>query len=137
MEYPIVSFDLVLLQNYVQSSEYVQEPVEPVSQLSDFYKNILTIACNRPYHVIKNSSDFMEKVKNVNIPKHHIMATLDVVSSFPSVPYEFVKNSIKKRWKDIKKHTKMSFKEFMKGLDILMNSLYFQNDQKYYKPQSL
>ena len=66
-------------------------------KLSDFYKNILTIACNRPYHVIKNSSDFIEKVKNVNIPKHHIMASLDVVSLFPSILYEFVKSSIKKR----------------------------------------
>ena len=61
------------------------------------------------------------------------MASLDVVSLFPSVPYEFVKNSIKKRWKDIKKHTKLPFNEFMKGLEVLMDSLYFQNDEKYFK----
>ena len=30
-------------------------------------------------------------------------------------------------------HTKIPFKEFMKGLEILMGSLYFQNDNTYYK----
>ena len=105
----------------------------PVSQLPDYYKNLLTIACERPEHVIKNSNDFIDKVKNVTVPKHHIMASLDVVSLFPSVPYELVKKSIKKRWNNIKMHTKMPFKEFIKGLEILMGSLYFQNDNTYYK----
>ena len=61
------------------------------------------------------------------------MASLDIVSLFLSVPYEFVKNSIKKRWKDIQSPTKLPFNEFIIGLDILMNSLYFQNDEKYFQ----
>ena len=58
---------------------------------------------------------------------------LIVVSLFPSVPYESVKNSIKKRWKDIKSRTKLPFNGFMKGLDMLMNSQYFQNDNEYFE----
>ena len=44
---------------------------------------------------MKNSTDFIEKVKNIIVPKQHIMASLDVVTLFPGVPYELVKNSIK------------------------------------------
>ena len=76
--------------------------------------------------MIKNSYDFMNKVKNVIVPKHHIMASMDVVSLFPSVSYE-------KRWNNINMHTELPFEEFMKGLEILMDSLYFRNINTYYK----
>ena len=46
------------------------------------------------------------------MPKNSIMASLDIVSLYPSVPYELVKESIKKRWKDMLKHTKMNLAEF-------------------------
>ena len=45
------------------------------------------------------------------------MAALDLVSLFPSVPYKFVKKSVKRRWKDMKK--KLPFNEFLKGLEFL------------------
>ena len=51
----------------------------PVSELSDFYKNILTAACPRTSHVIKNSLHFKEKIKNITIPLAHIMASLNIV----------------------------------------------------------
>ena len=65
-------------------------------------------------------NDFIDKVKNVIVPKLHIMQSLDYVSLFPSVPYELVKKSIKKRCNNIKMHTKILFNEFMKGLEIVM-----------------
>ena len=76
-----------------------------VSELSDFYKNILTAACPRPKHVIKNSLDFKNKIKNIKIPHHHIMGSLDVILLFASIPYELVHYRIKNRWNKIKKHT--------------------------------
>ena len=52
------------------------------------------------------------------------MASSDIVSLYPSVPYELVTKSIKKRWKDIHKHTNINMAEFLKRLEVLMNSLF-------------
>ena len=93
----------------------------------------LTKACKYPQYIIKNSIDFKEKVQNISIPKNSIMASLDIVALYPSVPYELVKEIIKKRWKDIHKHTKMNLTEFLKGLEVLMNSLYFQFNELFYQ----
>ena len=64
--------------------------------------------------------------------KNSVISSFDVVYLYPSVPYEWEKESIKKRWKDIKSHTKMTLACFMKGLDVLMNSLYFHFNKIYY-----
>ena len=61
------------------------------------------------------------------------MASLNIVSLYPSVPYGLGKESIKKRWKDIHKHTNMNLEEFLKGLESLMNSLYFQFNKLFYQ----
>ena len=49
-----------------------------------------TKACKYPQYIIKNSIDFEEKVQNISIPKSSIMASLDIVSLYPSVPYGLV-----------------------------------------------
>ena len=61
------------------------------------------------------------------------MASFDVESMFNSIPIELVVKSIKKRWNNIKNYTKLPLKEFLNGLDVLMNSLYFKFDNKFYK----
>ena len=65
------------------------------------------------------------------------MAPLDIVLLYPSVRYELVKESIKKRWKDIHKHTKMNLAEFLKGLESLMNSLYIRTWRLRWSDQSI
>ena len=37
----------------------------PVSQLSEYYKNVSIIACDRPEYVMKNSSHFINKLKTI------------------------------------------------------------------------
>ena len=61
------------------------------------------------------------------------MASLEVVYPFPSEPKELLYNKIKKRWNDLKLDTKLPIEEFLKGLDTLISSLYFQFDTKYYQ----
>ena len=86
----------------------------PVTQLADYYKDILMKSCPRPDHVIKNSIDFKDKIKNVIVPSHHCMVSLDIVSMYPSIPFELVKKSIEKRWKEIKRHTCLTKELFLK-----------------------
>ena len=92
----------------------------PIEELSNYYKNILTAAFPRPQHVIKNSSDFKQKIQNIKVPKNHVMASLDVETMFPSITIGLVFQSIKKRGKYIKQHTKLPLNEFLKALEILM-----------------
>ena len=68
----------------------------PIDELSNYYKSILTAACPRPQQVIKNSSDFKEKIQNIKIPHNRVLASLDVESMFPSILIELILQSIKK-----------------------------------------
>ena len=52
---------------------------------------------------------------------------------YPSIPVNLVKNIIKNRWSKIKKFRKLPYNEFINGLEVLMNSLYFKYDEKYYQ----
>ena len=56
------------------------------------------------------------------------MASSDVESIFSSTPIELIFQSIKKRWEDMKQHTKLPLNEFLNGLEIFMDSLYFKFD---------
>ena len=77
----------------------------------------MTASFQRPTQVIKNSLDFKIKVSNINVPQDHIMAYVDVLSLFP-VQKELGYKSIKKRWNDMKLHTKLPLEEFLEDLDI-------------------
>lgn len=52
---------------------------------------------------------------------------------FPSITFELVRESIKKRWERIEKHTRFKFDKFIKGIEFLMNSIYFRFNNKFYK----
>ena len=63
------------------------------------------------------------------------MVSLDVVAMFPNIPLELVKDAISKRWDKIKLRTRLNKKEFLKGIDFIMNSTYFKlNKQKFGTP---
>ena len=55
----------------------------------------------------------------------HIMISLDVTSLFKNFPIDMVKNSIEKRWNLIKSATNLPLQEFQKGLEFLMEILFF------------
>ena len=97
------------------------------------YKHVITSACPISPNSVKNSTDFINQIKNIKVPKNYIMASFDIESMFNSIPIQLVLKSIKKRWEKIKKFTKLPQNEFLKGLDVLMNSLFFKYDDKYYK----
>ena len=61
------------------------------------------------------------------------MVSLDVVAMFLNIPLELVKEAISKRWEKIKLRTRLSKKEFLKGIDFIMNSTYFKFSGKFYK----
>ena len=128
------AYGLIKLHKENQPARIIVPCIDsPVEELANFYKDILTAASPRPKHVIKNILDFKEQIQNIRIPSNHTMASLDVESMFPSIPIELVKKSIQKRWNKIKTHTSMPQSEFIRGLEILMDSLYFKFNSTFYK----
>ena len=105
----------------------------PLSFISNLYKDILTAACPHPSNVVKNSYEFKNKIKDTTIPKNYNMVSYDIFNMFNNIPLDLVKISIIKRWSLIEKFTNLPQKEFLKGLEVIMNSLYFQFDNKYYQ----
>ena len=52
---------------------------------------------------------------------------------FPNIPLELVKKVVSNRWIKVKSHTKLDQKEFLKGLDFIMNSTKFKFNGEFYK----
>ena len=61
------------------------------------------------------------------------MSSLNVFAMFQNIHLELVKEAISKRWDKIKLHTRLNKKEFLKGMDFIMNSTYFKFNGKFYK----
>ena len=61
------------------------------------------------------------------------MISLDTVAMFPNIPLELVKKAVSNTWIKVKSHTKLDEKDFLKGLDFIMNSTKFKFNGKFYK----
>lgn len=82
---------------------------------------------------IKNSWEFQKIITTKKVPDDYVMISLDVVAMFPNIPLELVKKGISNRWDKIKFRTRLDKKEFLKGIDFIMNSTYFKFNGKFYK----
>ena len=56
-----------------------------------------------------------------------------VIDMYPSIPFQLLIKSIKRRWNKIEKDTKLPMEEFIKGIDVIMNSLYFKFGENHYQ----
>lgn len=61
------------------------------------------------------------------------MMSLDVSSLFTNVPVELMVKGIGDRWPHIKKVTKIPEDEFKNCIVFLMNNMFFQFDNKFYR----
>ena len=59
---------------------------------------------NEPSFSVKNSVEFIQKIRNIKIPENHVMMSLDVTSLFTNVPNDLVMNSIRARWQKIQQY---------------------------------
>ena len=61
----------------------------PTEKLSEFLYHHLQPIMKAGKSYIKNTSDFLEKLKNLgNIPSNAILVTVDVVGLYPSIPHD-------------------------------------------------
>ena len=92
--------------------------------MEKFFNNILK-SVPKPFLNIKNSFEFIHKIKNLKIPNNYTMISLDVISLSTNIPLDLVLISIEKRWYCISKFTKLSLEQFKLGIKILMEQTFF------------
>ena len=100
--------------------------------MAKFFKNILK-SVPKPFSNMKNSFEFINKIKNLKIPNNYAMVSLDVISFFTNIPLDLVLISIEKRWYCISKFTKLSLEQFKLGIKILMEQSFFKFNHRFYR----
>ena len=108
----------------------------PTYNLASFYNNIILKNTTPPTPRIKNSFDFIEKVKNTRIPSGYKIISLDAVSLFTNVQIRLAMKSIKLRWSQIQPHVKMPWYQFEKGIRTCFTNSAFNFQGIFFKQKS-
>ena len=81
--------------------------VAPHITLHPFYNDVISNNIKPPISRMKNSFDFAEKIRNLQIPPGHKIIALDVVSLFTNFQISIAIKDIKDRWSQIQPLTKI------------------------------
>ena len=69
----------------------------PTEKISEFLDTQLKPIMQKSWSYIKDSGDFIRKIKNLtDIPEGAILVTVDVVSLYPSIPHQTGLKALKK-----------------------------------------
>ena len=105
----------------------------PFNLLSKFLKNILSNIAYKNEYYIKDSFHFKQKLKNIQIPEEYILISLDLISLYTNIPISLATKIINKKWNNIKQYTDIPQDEFLKAVELTLNSTYFQYENKFFK----
>ena len=105
----------------------------PTYNLASFYNNIISCNVPPPFSRVKNSFDFIDKIKNIQVPLSHKIISLDAVSLFTNVQIGLAFKGIKEIWPQIQPKTKMPWYQFEKGLRICSSNSAFNFQGHSYK----
>lgn len=111
---------------------YTNSPTEKISKwiVKEFNK------LNYPKgNFVKDSIDFVEKMKDVKIDEDEMMVKFDVISMFPSIPIEIALTQIK-LFLDTKDLNEKKKKILIKMLDLCMKQRTFQFRNKFFDQTS-
>ena len=101
--------------------------------LEENFNLILENSLSKSNYTDKNSWELQKIIVTKTIPNGHVMISLDVVAMFPNTPLDFVKNAVSNRWIKVNSDRKLDKKEFLKGLDFIMNYTKFKFNGKFYE----
>ena len=105
----------------------------PTRFLEQNFNIILKNSLPKSNCTVKNNWGFQKIIVTKTVPDGHVMISLGVVAMFPNIPLELVKKAVSNRWIKVKSHKKFDEKQFLKGLDFIMNSTKFKFNGKFYK----
>ena len=100
-------------------SEFLDHHLKPVMQKGDSY--------------IKDTGDFLNKIKNINaIPENAILVTADVVGLSPSIPHQAGLEALREALEKRKTH-KAPTSKLIKMAEFVLKNNYFQFSDKVYQ----
>jgi len=103
----------------------------PLYDVARFLHEILSNSIKKPNSNIKDSWSFVTKINKITIESHEVLMSLDVTSLFTNIPKELVIQDI--RWNDIKNKTKMNMAQFLDAVNLVLSSISFKFEGKYYE----
>ncbi len=111
----------------------------PSFQLAHFLNKILKPITNQNSYSFKNSYDFAQDIKDIQIPDTHILISLDVKSLFTNVPINHTLAYINRQLhihKDIWKPLTSLMKDIIELIQLCIASNYFKYNTTHYKQKS-
>jgi hypothetical protein len=119
------------LNDTIHARPVVSTVNSPLCGLSKFITDILTKSFKSKYSV-KNSFEFVEKLKSTKVPNGYTMISLDVQSLFTSIPKHIFIECVKKNWDSIKQHTSIPKDLFINALVFIINNSYFTFNNQFF-----
>ena len=105
----------------------------PLHNLAAFLHDIIHKSIPESVNFVKNSFHLTNKLSSLTIPEESILMSLDVVSLFTNTPVELVIRSLERRWTNIETNTSLSKTEFIKAVNLVLNSTFFTFNNVVYK----
>lgn len=106
--------------------------MSPTYALSKFLNNILKPITNLRGFNVKDSFQFVERIRNIDVPDGYKMISLDVVSLFPNIPRDLALEIINEMWDSINTHTNINNTLFMSIVKFCLETSYFTYDGQCY-----
>lgn len=105
----------------------------PTKFLEQNFNLILRDSISISEQSVKNSWEFKKIIIQKTVPDDYVMISLDVVAMFPNISLALVKKAILNRWDKIKTRTRLCQKDFIEGIEFIMNSTYFKFNGSFYR----
>ena len=102
----------------------------PTEKASEFLDNQLKEVIQNGWSYIKDSNDFIKKIKHLkNIPDNAILVTADVAGLYPSIPHETRLKALKEVL-DKREEKKISTEDLVKMAEFVLKNNYFEFNGK-------
>ena len=105
----------------------------PTENVSEFLDHHLKPVMQEGQSYIKDTGDFLDKIKNINaIPENAILVTADVVGLYPSIPHQAGLEALREALDKRKTH-KVPMGKLVKIAEFVLKNNYFQFSDKVYQ----
>ena len=105
----------------------------PTEKVSEFLDSELKSVMQECWSYIKDSGDFIKKLKNIDhIPQGAIMVTADVVGLYPSIPHGAGMETLRKAL-DNRENKKISTDDLTNMAEFVLKKNYFEFNGKVKK----
>lgn len=85
---------------------------------------------------IKNSFDFIKKIKDTVIPENHVLVSFDVVSMFTNIKKEMVIEALDRRFSEISQNCDIPHADIIDTVKLIFDNTFFSFNNMVYKQKS-